>query len=205
MDIVRLLEEVKKHIGGKRFSHIEGTCRCAEELAEIYLPSEREAVMIAACLHDITKHYSVSEHIAYAENRGIEVLSDYKSSPKTLHELTGAHRARELFPELVSDSVFTAIRYHTTGRADMSLIEKLIYLADYIEPTRTFPDCLRLRIYFGEGMVSAKEMSQRLLHLDKTLIMSFDMTIKDLVESGSQIHAETVMARNYLIENLKNA
>ena len=83
----------------------------------------------------------------------------------------------------------------TTGKAGMTLTEKLMYLADFIEPTRTFPDCVRLRGYFysriGENDKNAV--------LDSTLILSFDMTVTELISSGQPIHPDTVAARNYLI------
>ena len=74
-------------------------------------------------------------------------------------------------------------------------IDKTQYLADFIEPTRTFPDCVRLRGYFysriGENDKNAV--------LDSTLILSFDMTVTELISSGQPIHPDTVAARNYLI------
>ena len=103
--------------------------------------------------------------------------------------------AKELFPDDADETVFSAIRWHTTGKAGMTLTEKLMYLADFIEPTRTFPDCVRLRGYFysriGENDKNAV--------LDSTLILSFDMTVTELISSGQPIHPDTVAARNYLI------
>ncbi len=205
MKIEELLKAVKDEVGDRRIQHIKGTCQKAEQLADIFMRDEKENLKIAACLHDITKHFSNEEHISYAKKMKIELPYDYLASPKTLHELTGAYRARELFGNLVSDSVFLSIRYHTTGREDMTLPEKLIYLADYIEETRTFSDCVKLREYFNTEILKARDYSERLQVLDKTLLYSFDMTLCDLIKQGCPIHKETMLARNYLIESLKGA
>ena len=79
----------------------------------------------------------------------------------------------------------------------MSIGEKLLYLADYIEDTRTFPDCVELRKYFWDRINAGDD---RQVVLRDTLIISFDMTIKGLIGDGTPIHRDTVEARNFLIE-----
>lgn len=110
--------------------------------------TDREKLAFAALLHDITKSFSPEEHKQFAESRHICLPAANTDSPKTLHAVTGAYMAEELFPDDADETVFSAIRWHTTGKAGMTLTEKLMYLADFIEPTRTFPDCVRLRGYF---------------------------------------------------------
>ena len=82
----------------------------------------------------------------------------------------------------------------------MSLIGKLLYLADYIEDTRTFEDCVVLRRRFYDTIDTCREDPHALCrHLDKILLLSFDMTIRDLLENGAPIDANTTAARNALI------
>ena len=78
----------------------------------------------------------------------------------------------------------------------MSISDKIIYLADYIEDTRTFFDCVTLREYFWGGIKRGEDKHR---HLDNTLILSFDMTIRDLIENNSLISNKTVEARNSLL------
>ena len=86
----------------------------------------------------------------------------------------------------------------------MSLIEKIIYLADYIDDTRTFPDCVALReMFWGRDVLRMSE-SERLLHLDSVVLRSLEMTIADLVDNGRVVNAETTAARNYVLEKIKN-
>ena len=158
--------------------------------------TETETLQLAALLHDITKSFSRDEHLAVLRRVGVDPAVLFLPSEKTWHAVTGALYAKEAFPTLVNDAVLTAIRYHTTGRASMSLLEKLLYLADYIEPTRTFPDCVQLRQFFYDTMASENHPEAV---LTKTLILSFDMTIRDLVRLRCPIHPDTVAARNDLL------
>ena len=108
----------------------------------------------------------------------------------------------ELYPEFSDDDVIAAVRWHTTGRAGMNIVEKILYLADYIDMSRVFEDCVKLRDYFFSKDVKGMSEEERLEHLDKTLLMSFDMTIKGLLADGTVINKDTVNARNSLICDL---
>jgi HD superfamily phosphohydrolase YqeK len=85
----------------------------------------------------------------------------------------------------------------------MTLLDKIIYLADYIDMSRKFEDCVHLRECFWGACPEKMSETERLLHLDKTLVLSFDMTIRGLLESGSVISTETAEARNDLLRRLK--
>ena len=200
----KYIPTVLKEVGEKRFPHVMGTVETAGRLADIFgLDADTcKKLKTAALFHDITKHFSTEEHIKYAQEKGIVIPEEYIRSPKTLHELTGAYRAKELFPEVTDDTVFNAIRWHTTGHKGMTLNEMLIYLADYIEPSRTFGDCVELREYFY-GRIKGVCGDALLNVLDDTMILSFDMTIKDLIEGGHEIHYDTVAARNDLVNRRK--
>ncbi len=197
MNKEQLRNEILSRVGEKRFKHILGTEKKCIRLAEIFgLPdTEAEQLSTAAVLHDITKNLSVNEHIELMSRLGKSIPKENLRGEKTLHALTGAYLARELYPEFTDDNVFDAIYCHTTGKANMKLFDKLLYLADYIEPTRTFDDCVRLREFFYRNIGKEDKLSV----LDETMILSFDMTIKDLLETGRTIHPDTVSARNYLV------
>ena len=188
--------EISKQISGKRLLHTYAVENEIKRLGEIYGFNETEMLKLraSALLHDITKEIPTDGQIEFCKQRGIKITDDDKRSPKLFHSLTGAYLSRELYPDLVDDTVFGAILYHTSGRPNMTLFEKLLYLADYIEETRTFPDCITLRDYF----YSTKEFTEE--HLNKTLLLSYDMTVKNLIDEGKTIHPTTVSARNYLIK-----
>ncbi len=202
-----LRKDILLYVTEKRYPHILGTEEECLRLAEIFSfsESEREELGAAALLHDITKRFNTDEHIKYMKSIGKQIPKSNLKCDKTLHALTGAYFAREKYPELVNDRIFFAIYYHTTGKGNMSLFEKLLYLADYIEPTRTFDDCVKVRERFYNGIKNAKNMSEKLNALDDTLLFSLDLTVDDLKRRGRLIHPDTMGAREYLIKNSAEA
>lgn len=195
-----LYDAVKKYVYPKRRRHIFSTEEEAVALADIFELSEdeKEELRISAVLHDLTKGFKYDEHIELLRRYGAYIDADTLGSEKTLHQLSGAYLSMELFPDVVNDRVFDNVRYHTTGREDMTLCEKLMYLSDYIEKTRTFEDCVKLREYFYKNIDKAQSLSKKMRVLDDTLIMSFEMTVRDLIDNGHKVHHLTTEALEYL-------
>lgn len=198
--LATLRERIKDYIGGKRLSHTYGVEREIAKLSAVFDPDDEYELRAAALLHDITKPLKPDEQLELCDKYGIPYTDSDRLMPKTFHARTGEETVRREFPEFASGLVCSAILYHTTGRADMTMPEKLLYLADYIEDTRTFPDCVELRGYFWDRIPLAKDDGAKQAVLRDTLIISFDMTIKGLIGDGTPIHRDTVEARNFLIE-----
>lgn len=188
----------------KRFFHTLEVEKMAARLGEIYAPQMINELRAAALLHDVTKECSTDMHLKLCAENGIDLEEIDLYAPKTLHARTGAAVAAKEYADIVTDDVIGCIRWHTTGRAGMTLCEKLIYLADYIDMSRKFEDCVRLREYFFSAEPQTMTSEERLLHLDKTLLISFDMTIEGLLEKKAPISPDTVAARNEIaVEILK--
>ena len=202
LDAVR--RELGAHISAKRLSHTFGVEREVKALCEIYLPEKEMKLRLAALLHDITKELSPNENVKILEKYGVQAPESYKRNPKLFHALTGAYLAKDKLGEYADEEIFSAILYHTTGRRNMTLGEKILYLADYIEDTRTFDDCVRLRKYFYDSIEAAVTDVEKMTVLNKTLIYSFDLTIKALVLENAEIDLCTVDARNSLIEEMNS-
>ena len=100
-----------------------------------------------------------------------------------LHSKTGAALARDVFG--VDEEIYNAIWWHTTGHANMTLLEKIIYLADYIEPSRDFPGVDKLR------SVCYKDLNEGLL-------LGLEMTIREMTDMGNPVHRATLEARDAL-------
>lgn len=191
-------EELSKHIQGKRLEHSLSVEDEAAELGRLYGLTDESLLKLraSAILHDITKGIGLDGQIELCKKHGIPIRPDDMESPKVFHSITGAEVAKSIFPQYIDGEIYGAIKYHTTGKRQMTLFEKLIYLADYIEKTRNFSDCTELRKYFYSSAPTER-------HLNETLLISFDMTLKNLIEEGQSIHTDTVEARNDLIAILK--
>ena len=168
----------------KRMPHVLGTEQEAVRLAERYDADVTKA-RIAALLHDCTKKLDMDEQLALCKKYHIPLDELERKALKLLHSKTGAAIARDVFA--VDDDVYSAILYHTTGKPDMTLLEKIIYLADYIEPTRDFPGVEALRRTVYED-------------LDRGLLMGLTMTIDEMEEMGNPVHHMTRGARDYLMK-----
>ena len=197
--LAELREKMKNEMGEKRYNHTLEVEKMAARLGEIYAPDMIMQLRAAALLHDVTKERSAEEHIAICESAGLEVSVGERKSPKMFHAKTGAIVIAQKYPEFASAEIVDAVRYHTTGKADMSIMEKIIYLADYIDMSRTFGDCVSLRNYFFDFDFAKASEQEKIEHLNDTLIMSYDLTIRGLLEDGKHINDTTFEARNFLI------
>lgn len=166
----------------RRIPHVLGTEETAAALA-LRWGADEESARRAALLHDCTKKFDKELQLALCRQYGIEPDAAERREGKLLHAITGAAVAYADFG--VSGEVRDAIRWHTTGKADMTLLEKIIYLADYIEPTRDFCDLTELRRLAFED-------------LDGALLLGFTMAVEDLAKKGMPVHPNSVLARDYL-------
>ena len=174
---------ILSRLKGYRYEHSLGVERAAIWLAEKY-GGDPEKAGVAAILHDITKHLSPQEQLNLCEKYGIIPCTVEKSEPKMLHGKTAAAIARVEYgmPEDVCD----AIACHTTGKHGMTILDKILYLADYIEETRDFP-----------GVEKARELAKA--DIDRALLYCYDQTLTELVARGKLIHSDTIAAYNDMI------
>ena len=166
----------------KRIPHVLGTEQEAIRLAERY-GADVEKARVAALLHDCTKKLDMEEQLALCRRYGIQLDELEQKALKLLHSKTGAAIARDVFG--VDDEIYRAIWWHTTGHANMTLLEKIIYLADYIEPSRDFPGVDKLR------SVCYKD-------LDEGLLLGLEMSIEEMTNMGNPVHHATIEARDAL-------
>ena len=161
-----LWELVRPWYKKSRIPHVEGCRRTAVALARRWGADELDAEN-AAILHDITKKMPVEEQLQYCEKRGNINFSYHPEYEAALHAFSGAAAAALEFG--VSPEVEDAIRWHTTGRANMSLLEKIIWLADYIEPGRTTPGVEKIRRLAESDLDEAlrRALKNSLRHLEE--------------------------------------
>ena len=203
----KALEELRREVMGKmsakRFSHTLGVEKKAEELCAIFAPEKTGMMRAAALLHDLTKELKTEEQMELCEKYGITPDADILAAPKLFHSLTAAAVIPDKFPQLAEPELIRAVSVHTAGSENMNICDRILYLADYIEDTRTFEDCVRLRKYFDDGIAAAKTEREREEVLSRTMLLSFDMTIKDLIESGKPLAVVTVRSRNTMLRECR--
>ena len=198
-----LRERITPYLKEKRYRHTLAVEEEAARIGAVYLPDKIGKLRIAALLHDITKRADFEKQLQYCEEFGIMVSAQDLASPKVFHAMTAEAVARRDFADFVDEEILDGIRWHTTGCDRMSLFSAILYLADYIEPSRTFEDCVALRDYFWSGMPDGEDPLARTVHFCRTMVMSFDLTIQNLLRDGEGICTDTVLARNCFIDRLE--
>ncbi|MFB0920070.1 MAG: nicotinate (nicotinamide) nucleotide adenylyltransferase [Oscillospiraceae bacterium] len=176
------------YLDEKRVPHVRGCEQEAARLAEKW-GADRYLSAEAGILHDITKKLNGSEQLLLCEEYGIITDVDERTNVKLLHSKTGAAFARDKFG--ICDEVYSAIWWHTTGHADMTLLEKIIYIADYIEPTRDF-----------EGVDELRRLAYK--DIDAALIKGLQMSLDELEHRNYLPHTNSVEALKWLMEHKKD-
>ena len=165
-----------------RVAHVLGCRDTAVELAKHWGENETDAAR-AGILHDITKALDGPLQLTLCEAYGKILNAFSRKYPKTLHALTGSLVAERIFGE--NPAVVSAICHHTTGKAGMTLLEKIIYVADYIEPCRNFP-----------GVDELRRMAYT--DMDEALKLGLEITLQHLANLGDEVSPESREALEYL-------
>lgn len=186
-------------ISPKRKAHILAVEEMAERLGTLYMPEKTDILRVAALLHDVTKEYSSARQIEICRRYGHEPTREELCAPKTFHARTAAYLIPDIYPEYSDPEVISAVRWHTTGHAGMTLSEMIIYLADYIDDTRKFDDCVKLRHAFFDARPETMSAEERYEHLLNIITLSYKMTIAGLLEGGLPISPDTVFSMNELL------
>ena len=192
-----LVKKVRAEMGEHRFTHTLAVAKEALSLAKAFDFSKKDAkrLFVAALLHDYTKAYSTEKQLSLAKEYGTTLSEDDLASPPVLHSRTAAAVCPTVFPEDVDSEICEAIRCHTVGKKEMSLFDKLLFLADYIEETRTHPICLETRKQFYENLATGNNKEKTLNH---TLRQVLQNTIDYVEKQGNKVHSDSLT----MLENL---
>lgn len=169
-------------VKAKRIAHIRGVEEEGARLARRWGADELE-LRRAGILHDCTKYWTKQQHLAVCGRYGVELDGMERDTEQLLHAKSAAALAKHRFGQ--SDLVCRAILYHTTGRGNMGLEEKLLYLADYIEPTRDFPEVEQMRRLAYED-------------LNQAVLMGVRLSIREMRQRNRAVHPNTLEAEQTL-------
>ncbi len=175
---------IRALMGDYRFDHSVNVAAEAVELAKLYGEDEEKAYT-AGILHDITKEIPKDEQLKIIADGGILLDDVQKNAPKLWHSISGSvYIQTEL--GITDSDIINAVRYHTTGRANMSLLEKIIYTADYTSKERSY-----------NGADIMREKSRK--SLEDAMIFSYQFTINKLSSLESAIHPDEIFGYNDIV------
>ena len=174
---------LKNYISGFRYNHSVSVANCAMSLAMRY-ETPLEDALIAGMLHDIAKKTQNSEMLSLCEKYNIELSDNDKKSIPVVHSYLGAYIAEHEL-NITNKDILNAIYNHTLGRANMSMLEKIIFVADYIEPLRSK----------RENMDKIRKMA--FIDIDKCIVLIIDSCLKHLHSGNIFVHNKMIETYEY--------
>ncbi|MGI6586000.1 MAG: bis(5'-nucleosyl)-tetraphosphatase (symmetrical) YqeK [Lutisporaceae bacterium] len=187
-DLSSIMEYLGNNISTSRYMHSINVSRTAKKLAELYGGDPAKAE-IAGLVHDCARDIEKPLQLKYLKEEGIEADELTLGTVELLHGPAAIYICRRIFG-IEDEDILSAVRYHTTGKENMSLLEKIIYLSDYIEPARSFP-----------GVGELRELAFK--SLDKALILVFNSSIRYILSKNGFIHIDTILARNSALKEVQ--
>lgn len=185
---IEFLEILKERLTEQRLYHSICVAKKAKHLAEIF-GGDPEKAYTAGLVHDIMRYEPAEKMLELIESDGQYFTESEKNITVTLHAIAGEVYLRKNL-NVTDEEILSAVRWHTTGKENMSLLEKIIYVADLTSDDREYPDVKEVRLMAEES-------------LEKTCIRGLSFTIEDNARKHKPIHMDTVKAFNYLVERIK--
>lgn len=173
----------------KRFQHSLNVADEAEKLAEKYDYFSPEKAYLTGLLHDICKEIPKEEQLAMAKKSTLDVSPVELVTPPLYHAIAGAWYSENVL-NVHDNDMLNAIRYHTVGRAGMSRLEEIIYIADLISADRSYKDVAKMR----------KNAYQS---IEKAMLEALRFSVSDVVAKGSMLPHHTIEAYNYYVSEKK--
>lgn len=180
---------LRENLDDYRFKHSLCVADEAKRLALKY-GCDAEDAYLAGLLHDITKCFSNDEHLKIFSRFDIIPNNVEKASNKLWHAISGSLYVKHIL-KVVNDEIISAIRYHTTAKDNMTLLEKVLYLADYTSADRNYADVDVMRRLVNEN-------------LDDALLYALKYTINELVNEQRAVHPDTISAYNETVIKINN-
>ena len=187
MEFDLMKKKLRKLLNEKRWKHSVNTSEMAYKLAKIYGVNLNDA-KIAGLLHDCAKNMDYNELLQIVHENEVKFDFEIEKIPKVLHAFVGAIVARQEF-DVQDSEILQAIRLHSTGGRNMTILDKIIYLSDKIEPLRHF-----------KGIEQVRQMATN--NLDRALLMLLDKGVVSLIHRGLSIYPATIEARNDILNKV---
>ena len=196
-----LAQRVEKRLSPKRFSHTLAVCEAALRLASYCLPNSRSELESAALLHDIAKELPIEELISLINNSDRKTDAEDLLSVGPLHSFAGPEVIKRDFPEFATENILSAVYNHTIGAPDMSVFDEIIFLADFIEDTRSYAPAVETREYAYSSMKEGL-FEHNLSVLHAASVKEIDSTLIHLIENKKIINSKNILTRNALLSKI---
>ena len=197
-----LRAQVESRLSARRFAHTLGVERAAREIGVHCLPDKIAELSAAALLHDVAKELSCDEQLALMRNSGIDFSDEDYVSEALYHAFVAPDVVRSEFSDFATDEILSAVFSHTSGGANMSVFDEIIFLADFVEDGREYASCRDVRKQLFDRLEATRDTTQKLQVLHNHVLLVIDFTINYLEEKGRNVNKRMFLARNAIASKL---
>ena len=197
-EILELTQCIKSRLSEKRFKHTLSVLAAATKIGRYFVDIDPSELSAAALLHDVTKELSYEDQISILTEGGVAITDEDKETAAILHSLSAPLIVRRDFSKFATDSVLSAVEKHTTGSENMSIFDKIIFIADYVEDLRTYDSCIAVREQLFSNLSADADGLSNEIALDKSVYQSLIFTENDLIKRGRTPNSRSIKAKNAL-------
>ena len=196
-ELENLKISVSKKMSERRFLHTLAVERCAIALGELFIKDRTSELRAAALLHDVAKELPCDELKSLMARSDFDFAEEDYAAEGILHSFAGAEVIKREYPEFATKDILNSVFYHTVGRENMTVFEKIIFISDYAEETRKYESCKMVRDELFYEIEKLSE-SERLKRLNKACHDAAEGTVKALVASGMHVNSRIYKTKNSL-------
>ena len=188
---------VSKRMSKRRFLHTLAVEKCAVALGELFLKDRIPELRAAALLHDVAKELPKDVLRSLMSRSDFDFAEEDYAAEGILHSFAGAEVIKNEYPKFATKDILNSVFYHTVGRENMTLFEKIIFISDYAEETRRYESCQKVReeLFSNLDKLSATEQIKR---LDKACFDAAEGTVRALIASGMHVNSRIYKTKNSL-------
>ena len=198
-DIFELSELIRPRLSEKRFKHTLFVLEAAKRIGQYFNEIDISELSCAALLHDVTKELSYEEQISLITEGNIELTDEDRETPAILHSLSAPIVIERDFPEFATKNILSAVEKHTTGSDEMSLFDKIVFIADYVEDTRIYDSCIEVRERLFSSLSRDQDYPKNEAAVNKAVLDSLIFTEKDIIKRGRTPNARSLKAKEALL------
>lgn len=195
-ELTTLRGSVRTRMSEGRYAHTLGVERAARRLGAILLPEREAALAAAALLHDVAKELDRDAQLELIAEDGMTLSDADRRTPALFHAFAAPALIRRDFARFATSEILSAVRWHTVGSPDMTLFDRIIFLSDYIEDTRSYPSCIAVREELYRDLASGEPPMRA---LERAMLRTIDETLQFLIKKGSFISELTLRTRNAIL------
>lgn len=200
--IEKLRVEVGERLSDKRYAHTLGVERAAVQIGEYCLSDKITELAVAALLHDVAKEMPREDQLAAMKRSGIAFTAEDYDSHALYHAFAACVLVREEFSDIATDDILSAVFKHTSGDAEMSVFDEILFIADFVEDGREYVACKEIRNLLFSRLSAAESREECLKILHLMVVEVIDFTFKYLEKRGKSVNSRMILAKKAVLAKI---